>query len=218
MALEREEILVAAEDVLRRYGPGKASVVDVSRALGVSHGSVYRHFDSKAALRDAVVERWLARGTGELTAIAFADDPAATARAVFDATVRFHKPSHAAEWSDPESRRRSTAWSRSCSPASVHVARLPGQHDARRLAAEPHARFDRHHLAPRGPAQQLVGGREAGQLLERLDRGEDEQQGAGAVRGERAPPACARRDRPPRCRRRAARRPAGSGARKKCVS
>ena len=26
---------------------------------------------------------------------------AATARAVFDATVRFHKPSHAAEWSDP---------------------------------------------------------------------------------------------------------------------
>ena len=76
LALEREEILVAAEDVLRRYGPGKATVVDVARALGVSHGSVYRHFASKAALRDAVVERWLARGTGELTAIAVADDPA----------------------------------------------------------------------------------------------------------------------------------------------
>ena len=29
------------------------------------------------------------------------DFSAATARAVFDATVRFHKPSHAAEWSDP---------------------------------------------------------------------------------------------------------------------
>ena len=58
--LTAERILVAAEEVLRRYGPAKANVVDVARALGVSHGSVYRHFPSKAALRDAVTERWLA--------------------------------------------------------------------------------------------------------------------------------------------------------------
>ena len=58
-ALTREEILDAAEEVLRRYGPAKANVVDVARALDVSHGSVYRHFPSKAALRDAVTERWL---------------------------------------------------------------------------------------------------------------------------------------------------------------
>jgi len=59
--LTRETILDAAEEVLRRYGPAKASVVDVARALDVSHGSVYRHFSSKAALRDAVTERWLQR-------------------------------------------------------------------------------------------------------------------------------------------------------------
>jgi AcrR family transcriptional regulator len=59
--LTTETILDTAEDVLRRYGPAKASVVDVARALDVSHGSVYRHFSSKAALRDAVTERWLAR-------------------------------------------------------------------------------------------------------------------------------------------------------------
>ena len=29
------------------------------------------------------------------------DDPSAAARAVFDATGRFHNPLHAAEWSDP---------------------------------------------------------------------------------------------------------------------
>jgi AcrR family transcriptional regulator len=58
-ALTREEILDAAEEVLRRYGPAKANVVDVARALNVSHGSVYRHFPSKAALREAVAERWL---------------------------------------------------------------------------------------------------------------------------------------------------------------
>ena len=46
-----ERILEAAEDVLRRQ-PAKATVVDVARALEVSHGSVYRHFPSKAALRD----------------------------------------------------------------------------------------------------------------------------------------------------------------------
>ena len=59
--LTAERILDAAEEVLRRYGPAKATVVDVARALGVSHGSVYRHFPSKAALRDAVTERWLER-------------------------------------------------------------------------------------------------------------------------------------------------------------
>lgn len=169
--LTRERILDAAEEVLRRYGLAKATVVDVARVLEVSHGSVYRHFASKAALRDAVAERWLAAVTTPLTAIVeeagpaaerlqrwletliltkrrralddpelfatylalaadaravvkahvdhlvgqltqiiadgvaqggfIAADPHATAQAIFDATTRFHKPSHAAEWADP---------------------------------------------------------------------------------------------------------------------
>jgi AcrR family transcriptional regulator len=68
--LTAERILEAAEEVLRRYGPAKANVVDVARALGVSHGSVYRHFPSKAALRDAVTERWLESVSEPLAAIA----------------------------------------------------------------------------------------------------------------------------------------------------
>lgn len=170
-ALTPDRILQAAEDVLRRYGPAKATVVDVARALGVSHGSVYRHFPTKAALRDAVTERWLARVSTPLAAIADEDgpaperlrrwlellisskralarddpelfqtyialaaqardivtahvdtlteqiarivadgvardeftatDPATAARAVFDATGRFHNPAHAPQWSDP---------------------------------------------------------------------------------------------------------------------
>lgn len=170
--LTAEQILEAAEEVLRRYGPAKATVVDVARALGVSHGSVYRHFPSKAALRDAVTRRWLERISTPLAAIAaepgpadlrlrrwldrliaakhakvlddpelfatysvlaaestreatgehiealvgqlaaiVADgveqgvfavaDPRASARAVLDATGRFHHPAHAAEWRDP---------------------------------------------------------------------------------------------------------------------
>jgi AcrR family transcriptional regulator len=170
--LTAEQILEASEDVLRRYGPAKATVVDVARELGVSHGSVYRHFPSKAALRDAVAEGWLHQVSEPLAAIAegkgaapkrlrrwldalvaakqkraredpelfatyvqiagesrevitahverlvgqlariiadgvaegeFAvDNPSAAARAVFDATARFHNPANAAAWSDPE--------------------------------------------------------------------------------------------------------------------
>ncbi len=68
--LTPERILAAAEEVLRRYGPGKATVVDVAQALGVSHGSVYRHFASKAALRDAVLHGWLERMMAPLRTIA----------------------------------------------------------------------------------------------------------------------------------------------------
>ena len=74
--LTRDRILETAEDVLRRFGPSKATVVDVARALGVSHGSVYRHFPSKAALRDAVTEQWLARVSAPLDPIVAEDSPA----------------------------------------------------------------------------------------------------------------------------------------------
>lgn len=170
--LTAERILEATEEVLRRHGPAKATVVDVARALGVSHGSVYRHFRTKAALREAVTKRWLDRTseelagivaerdrdpeqrlrawlralfdakrrkaghdpelfatymvltresgeavpehiadlTGQLTDIVRAGldagtftaaDPAATARAVFQATGRFHDPCYAKEWEQP---------------------------------------------------------------------------------------------------------------------
>ncbi|MGW6394012.1 TetR family transcriptional regulator [Streptomyces sp. NPDC055103] len=172
--LTAERILEATEEVLRRYGPAKATVVDVARVLGVSHGSVYRHFRTKAALREAVTERWLERTVvellphaegagpaderltawlttlfalkrhkaggdpelmatfqvliGENSAVvdrhvghlvehiahiieegrrdgvfaSFGPDLTTTARAVFDATDRFHDPAHAADWSAPD--------------------------------------------------------------------------------------------------------------------
>ena len=75
-ALTREKIMEAAEDVLRRFGPSKATVVDVARVLGVSHGSVYRHFASKTELRDAVTRVWLARFNEPLAVIIAQDGPA----------------------------------------------------------------------------------------------------------------------------------------------
>ncbi|MFE5487937.1 TetR family transcriptional regulator [Streptomyces sp. NPDC056527] len=75
--LTAERILEATEEVLRRYGPAKATVVDVARVLGVSHGSVYRHFRTKAALREAVTARWLSRTEAKLAELTgSADRPA----------------------------------------------------------------------------------------------------------------------------------------------
>lgn len=75
--LTAERILATTEDVLRRHGAAKATVVDVARALGVSHAAVYRHFRTKAALREAVTERWLDRTTAELRRVV--DDRSAPA-------------------------------------------------------------------------------------------------------------------------------------------
>ena len=172
VVLTPERILEVTEDVLRRYGLAKATVVDVARALDVSHGSVYRHFPSKASLRQAVAKRWLDRVNAPLQKIAeesgpaparlerwlrtmfaikhkkVSDDPEmfrtyltlaqeactvvkahkdglvdqivhilsdgvaqgafavtdlkTSARAIFDATSRFHHPAHAEEWSEAE--------------------------------------------------------------------------------------------------------------------
>ena len=172
VVLTPERILEVTEDVLRRYGLAKATVVDVARALDVSHGSVYRHFPSKASLREAVAKRWLDRASAPLLEITEAAGPAparldswlrtmfsikhkrlgddpemfatyltlareackvvkghkdclvdqiarilsdgvkqgefevtdlnAAARAIFDATSRFHHPAHADEWNDPD--------------------------------------------------------------------------------------------------------------------
>lgn len=171
--LDAETIVSATEEILRRHGPDKTTVLDVARQLGVSHGSVYRHFASKAALREAVIRRWLdqvrneiatvtqnselspaerlrallstmfaikwtkAREDPELFAtfrvlaaehssvsadhvdfllaqvrdiiidgVATGDftigEPDVIARAVLNATSRFHDPTHAAQWHSPE--------------------------------------------------------------------------------------------------------------------
>jgi AcrR family transcriptional regulator len=74
--LTRDRILAAAEDVIRRFGPSKATVVDVARALGVSHTAVYKHVSSKAELRDLVVGRWVEATMPPLRAIVAQPGPA----------------------------------------------------------------------------------------------------------------------------------------------
>ena len=71
-----DKILTTAEDVIRRFGPAKATVVDVARALGVSHTAVHKHVGSKAELRDMVLGRWLESTMPPLRAIVAERGPA----------------------------------------------------------------------------------------------------------------------------------------------
>ena len=74
--LALDKILATAEDVIRRFGPAKATVVDVARALGVSHTAVHKHVGSKAELRDMVLGRWLESSMPPLRAIVAERGPA----------------------------------------------------------------------------------------------------------------------------------------------
>jgi AcrR family transcriptional regulator len=59
ISLDKEVILNATEEVIRRYGPEKANISDVAKLLKVSHAALYRYFNGKNDLWNAVTERWL---------------------------------------------------------------------------------------------------------------------------------------------------------------
>lgn len=77
----RGRILEAAEAVFAAKGVA-ASTEEVARRAGVGIGTVFRHFPTKEALLEAVVDGHLRRLADEAVALAAADDPGA-ALAVF---------------------------------------------------------------------------------------------------------------------------------------
>ncbi|MEW9701258.1 TetR family transcriptional regulator [Paenibacillus sp. SI8] len=98
--LTKEQILDTAEQVFRRFGIEKSTVVDVARALNVSHGTLYRHFPSKVAIREAVAHRWLRRISYSLEGIhALPERATARLRRWLDTLIQL-KRSNAVE--DPE--------------------------------------------------------------------------------------------------------------------
>lgn len=50
-------ILETATALVQRYGEAKTNMVDIGRALGVSHAALYRFYRSKTAVMDAIAEQ-----------------------------------------------------------------------------------------------------------------------------------------------------------------
>jgi AcrR family transcriptional regulator len=71
-----DRILSAATDLLRKYGPERVTVLDVAAGAGMSHPNVYRHFKSKKALQEAVMEVWFRQVLEPLGHIAQSAAPA----------------------------------------------------------------------------------------------------------------------------------------------
>lgn len=57
----RKLILETAKTLLRRHGEDKTTVVDIARALDMSHANVYRFFRTKSEILDAITDEWLAK-------------------------------------------------------------------------------------------------------------------------------------------------------------
>ena len=73
----RELILDAAKTLLRRHGGNKLTVVDIARSLGMSHANVYRFFQSKSEILDAIVDEWMLKLAVFVESIARRPGPAA---------------------------------------------------------------------------------------------------------------------------------------------
>ncbi len=57
MADTKERILTAALELFARSGYEAVSVADIAGALGMTKGALYRHYESKRAIFDAIVAR-----------------------------------------------------------------------------------------------------------------------------------------------------------------
>jgi AcrR family transcriptional regulator len=54
--LSGSTVLEAATSLVRRHGESKTNMVDIGRALGVSHAALYRFYPSKSAIMDAIAQ------------------------------------------------------------------------------------------------------------------------------------------------------------------
>src|SRR5215212_7972489 len=72
----RERILVVAERLFRDIGYQKTTVADIAKELRMSPANVYRFFDSKKAINEAVAERITSSVRAGMIAIAQSDKPA----------------------------------------------------------------------------------------------------------------------------------------------
>lgn len=86
----REQILGVARRLLAERGYDELSMDDVATAIGVTKPVLYRHFDGKRALYDAVLDEHLADLIRRLwVALSSSPDPRARLRSGIEAYIRY---------------------------------------------------------------------------------------------------------------------------------
>jgi AcrR family transcriptional regulator len=108
----RAKVLAAAEEVLATQGLD-APIDEIAHHAGVGVGTVYRHFPTKRALHEAVVQAHFETLTDTVDRLLEADDAGEAFFEYMEAVVAAsaHKAvAHAIAESDPEVRRRRQEW------------------------------------------------------------------------------------------------------------
>lgn len=122
----REKAIDVALDRMRLVGFDKVRLSDVARDVGVSHAALYAHFADKAALLDAVTERWLA--TVGRTASAVAMSPGEPSARMADWLVTLYQMKRKRALDDPEPHRAFDVAAALDKPFVIaHLASLIGQ-------------------------------------------------------------------------------------------
>jgi AcrR family transcriptional regulator len=96
----KEKALQIAEDKIRYYGFEKFRLTDIAKELHVSHAALYNHFPDKAALLDAISERWLNRMDSVLDAMT--QQKASSSQLITEWFLAYHKLKKEKVLTDPE--------------------------------------------------------------------------------------------------------------------
>ena len=96
----RDRILDTAAEQVRRFGEAKTNVVDIAKAMGLSHSAIYRHFRSKADIFDALAARTMEEEADLAARFAKADGSAA--ERLRGLVVALHRSKRAKLGNDPE--------------------------------------------------------------------------------------------------------------------
>ena len=96
----RDRILDTAAEQVRRFGEAKTNVVDIAKAMGLSHSAIYRYFRSKSDIFDALAARTMAEEAD--LAARFARSDGSAAERLRGLVLALHRSKRAKLGDDPE--------------------------------------------------------------------------------------------------------------------
>jgi len=96
----KEKALQIAEEKIRVYSFEKFRLTDIAKELKISQAALYNHFPDKAALLDAISERWLAQMDNTLELIANRELP--PRQLIVEWFLKYHELKKEKVLKDPE--------------------------------------------------------------------------------------------------------------------
>jgi AcrR family transcriptional regulator len=96
----KERAVHLAETKLRVLGIARIRLTDVAREMGIAHSALYKHFPDKAALFDAVSEKWTRTVSNKLDRIAQQNQ--SPSKLIVDLFVTLHRMKVERITRDPE--------------------------------------------------------------------------------------------------------------------